>query len=313
MVVKVLVVGAGSIGRRHHDNLMALGAEPVLRGWRDYGASGFAAEIAGFDAAVIATATDVRLELITLAAAAGKPLYIEKPLAFSRRELDEIEAVIAPVAARSVLGYMMRYHPAFRALAARDLAGVFQASFSIGHDVTQWRANWKFSESYAARAAGGGVLLDLCHELDMVQCLFPDLAVQTVEAQGHAAYPGVDMASRITLSGAGVAAEVAMDYLTPKLHRRAILRGLREVCDFDFAAQRYLVTDVNGVTSLDKPLERNEMFLALMRDFLALVSGRETSGNRLLPRLDLALPSARLVADAWEARRFIGMIEKEIP
>ncbi|WP_112312206.1 Gfo/Idh/MocA family protein [Pseudogemmobacter bohemicus] len=313
MGLKVLVVGAGSIGRRHYDNLQALGAEATLRGWRDYGAAGFAAEIAGFDAAVIATATDVRLELIALAAAAEKPLYIEKPLAFSRRELEEIEAVIAPVAQRSVLGYMMRYHPALRALAARDLSGVFQASFSIGHDVTQWRQNWTFSGSYSARAAGGGVLLDLCHELDMAHCLFPGLAVQTVEAQGHAAYPGVDMASRITLSGGGVAAEVAMDYLTPKLHRRTILRGLREVCDFDFAAQRYLVTDMNGETSLDKPLDRNEMFLSLMRDFLALVSGRETSGNKLLPRLDLALPSARLVADAWEARRFIGMIEKEIP
>ena len=79
MAVKVLVVGAGSIGRRHHDNLLQLGAEPVLRGWRGYGAAGFAAEIAGFDAAVIATATDVRLELIARAAAATSALASPLP------------------------------------------------------------------------------------------------------------------------------------------------------------------------------------------------------------------------------------------
>ncbi len=313
MGLKVLVVGAGSIGRRHHDNLTMLGVESVLRGWRGYGAAGLAGEIAGFDAVVIATATDLRLELIALAAAAGKPLYIEKPLAFSRAELAQIEAVVAPVAKRSVLGYMMRYHPAFRALAARDLSDLFQLSLSIGHDVTQWRANWRFSGSYAARAAGGGVLLDLCHELDMAACLVPGLEVSAVDCQGHAAYPGVDIASRISLCGQGVTGEVAMDYLTPKLHRRTILRGTQAVCDFDFAAQRYLVTDAGGSNALDIPLERNEMFLALMRDFLALVAGREGSGNPLVPRLDLALPSARLVAAAWEARRFIGEIDKEIP
>jgi len=313
MALKVLVVGAGSIGRRHHENLKSLGASSLLRGWRGYGITGFKADIADFDAAVIATATDVRLDLVEAAAAAGKHLYIEKPLAFSRAELARIEKAAASIANRSVLGYMMRYHPAFRALAERDLSDVFQFSLSIGHDVTQWRANWRFSESYAAKPAGGGVLLDLCHELDMAACLFPGLAVRSVESHGHAAYPGVDMASRVSLAKAGIVGEVAMDYLTPKLHRRAILRGTKAICDFDFAAQKYLVVDADGTVSLDKPLERNEMFLALMRDFLALVAGTTTSGNPLLPRLDQALPSARLVADAWEARHFIGDISKEIP
>jgi hypothetical protein len=32
-----------------------------------------------------------------------------------------------------------------------------------------------------------------------------------------------------------------------------------------------------------------------------------------MPRLDLCLPSARLVADAWSKRHFIGDISKDIP
>lgn len=311
--MRVLVIGSGSIGRRHNDNLATLGAVPQLVSWREAGLDGSVDAMGAADAVVIATATDIRLPLIAAAAARGLPMYIEKPLAFRADEVEKIAVVAAPVAERSMLGYMMRYHPAVRALAGTDLSDVFQFALTIGHDVTQWRANWRFLESYAARAEGGGVLLDLCHELDLAACLFPELRVTRVESLGHPAFPGVDFASRISLAAEGLAGDVSMDYLTPLLHRRSSLRGTERMHDFDFAAQRYLVTDSSGPRALDLPLERNAMFLDAMRDFLALVSGGRTSGNPLMPRLDLCLGSARLVAEAWSKRQFIGDITKEIP
>ena len=311
--MRVLVIGSGSIGRRHHDNLQTLAVTPQLVSWRDVGLHGSVAAMDQADAVVIATATDIRLPLIEAAAARGLPMYVEKPLAFRPAEVEAIAAVTAPVATRSMLGYMMRYHPAVRWLAAADLSDVFQFALTIGHDVTQWRANWRFSESYAARAEGGGVLLDLCHELDLAACLFPGVAVTRVECLGHPSYPGVDIASRISLQCHGVVGDVSMDYLTPKLHRQTVLRGTDRMHDFDFAAQSYWVTDTNGPLDLDLSFERNTMFLDAMRDFLALASGGPLSDNPLLPRLDLCLPSARLVADAWSKRVFIGQITKDIP
>lgn len=311
--MRVLVIGSGSIGRRHHDNLQVLGATPRLVSWREAGLNGAVDAMDEADAVVVATATDIRLPLIEAAATRGLPLYIEKPLAFRPAEVEPIATVAAPVAARSMLGYMMRYHPAVRALAEADLMDVFQFALTIGHDVTQWRSNWRFSESYAARAEGGGVLLDLCHELDLAACLFPGLNVTRVESLGHAAFPGVDFASRISLAAQGLVGDVSMDYLTPLLHRRTTMRGAERMHDFDFAAQTYRVIEPSGLRLLDLPLERNAMFLDAMRDFLALAFGEETSGNPLMPRLDLCLGSARLVADAWEKRHFIGYITKDIP
>lgn len=311
--MRVLVIGSGSIGRRHHDNLQTLGASSRLLSWRESGIGGALAAMTDAEAVVVATATDIRLPLIEAAAARGLPVYVEKPLAFRPEEVAAIAEAAAPVAERSMLGYMMRYHPAVRALADADLSDVFQFALTIGHDVTQWRANWRFSESYAARADGGGVLLDLCHELDLAACLFPGLSVTRVESLGHPAFPGVDFASRISLRRQGLVGDVSMDYLTPLLHRRTTLRGTERMHDFDFAGQVYQVTEPSGVRLLDLPLERNAMFLDAMRDFLALVFGGPTSGNPLMPRLDLCLPSARLVADAWAMRGFVGEIAKEIP
>ena len=165
--MRILVIGAGSIGRRHAENLAAIGADADLIGWRGYSAHILADRLAQGDVqgVVIATATRIRLELIAVCAAAGVPFYVEKPLAFTSAELALIAAAAAPVAQRSVIGFMMRYHPAFRYLAAADLSDTFRFGFEIGHDVTQWRQNWTFSQSYASQPTGGGVLLDLCHEL----------------------------------------------------------------------------------------------------------------------------------------------------
>lgn len=312
--MRVLVIGTGSIGRRHAANAEALGAKVTALSWRVGGMTGVRDALARTDAAVIATATDLRLPLVAACTDAGVPVYCEKPLAFRPADLEALMAAAAPVAARSMAGYMMRWHPAFRALAQANLSDVFRFAFEIGHDVNAWRPDWRFSQGYAARAEGGGVLLDLCHEIDMAACLFPDLRVQTVDSLGHAGFPGVDMASRIVLATpAGVQGTIAMDYLAPALVRRAHLTGQARLHDWDFAAQSYAVTDAAGRRTLDLPHARNAMFVDAMRDFLALAAGRAVSDVEYLPRLDRVGTSAALTCAAWGARRFTGTIEKDLP
>lgn len=314
MVQRIVVIGTGSIGRRHAENFRALGAEVTALSWRSTSVEAIE-EMLGqrrFDGCVIATETQVRLALIAAAARADVPIYVEKPLAFDSHSLAACMDAAAPIAARSMLGLMMRYHPAFRDLAQADLSDSYHFGFSIGHDVTQWRENWRFSESYAAKPQGGGVLLDLCHELDMAACLFPGLRVDAVQSHGHAAFPGVDMASRVALSSAQVAGSVAMDYLAPRLIRHAQINGTKASRSYDFAAQSYQIASAAGLQTPHLPLERNEMFMAAAADFLALIAGKPLRGVEYFPRLDRVGDSCRLIAQAWEQRQFIGTITKDI-
>lgn len=304
------VIGSGSIGKRHHGNLVALGAEARLMGWRGLDLGALERDLAaGPSALVVATATQVRLELVELCGRLGVPIYVEKPLAYRVADLDALMRAAAPVAARSVAGYMMRYHPAVRAL-CEDPVAAYGFHLEIGHDVRLWRPNWRFGDSYAARAEGGGVLLDLCHEIDIAHCLFPAADVVAVDCIGHAEFPGVDFATRITLAqDGGPVGTVAMDYLSPKSIRRLSIRGRDEVVDLDLLACREVRSDGGEARERTWTFERNDMFLGLMRDFVALVEGGETSGNPLMPRLDRVGESAAKVARAWEARRFHGVIE----
>jgi predicted dehydrogenase len=309
MAHRYFVIGAGSIGRRHHRNLEGLGADVRLIPWREADLAALERELRGDTALIIATATPIRLDLVELAARTGTPFYVEKPLAFRVGDLDRLYAAADPVADRSVIGLMMRYHPAVLAQAEAGL-NAYGFHFEIGHDVRQWRQNWRFGDSYAARAEGGGVLLDLCHEIDMAQCLFPGLTVTGVDCIGHRDFPGVDFATRIALArDGGPVGTVAMDYLSPRFNRRIGLRGRDEVVDLDLLTCREVRDKGQGPRERNWEFERNDMFLGLMRDFMALAEGRAPSGNPLLPRFREMYDSARLIAEAWEARVFRGMIK----
>ncbi len=309
--MNILVIGKGSIGSRHYSNLVGLGVAVKHIAWREFSEGCFTLD-ADIDGVVIATATHVRYELIELCATVGVPFYVEKPLCFRRTDLKKIIEVAAPVASRSFVGFMMRYHPGFRELAQSDLNDTFGFRFEIGHDVNQWRQGWQFSQSYAALPEGGGVLLDLCHELDMAATLFKVFSIGSVHSLGHVNYPGVDFATQISLTApSGVIGTVMMDYLSPVFNRTISLRGLRQTHDFDLVTDHYQVGGI-GAREFSLPFERNDMFLSAMRDFLALVKGRPTSGVEHIPRFDLVQDSCTLIANAWEERVFTGYISKDM-
>lgn len=307
----ILVIGAGSIGRRHFDNLTALGVRAELHPWRSFDRAAVTVreDVAGM---VIATETPIRLELIKLCAAKGWPFYAEKPLAWRVDQARAIHAAAAPVAAQSLVGFMMRWHPVIRALAAMDLSDTFRIQAEIGHDVRQWRANWRFGDSYAARAEGGGVLLDLCHEIDLVAALFPGLTVQDARSMGHPGFPGVDFATSLHVSTpSGAAGQIAMDYLAPVFTRKLTLVGLSRRVEADLLASRLTIHGAEGIETQDFPFERNEMFLSAMRSFLALASGQAIV-DPLLPRFDRMEASSLLIAQAWEARQFQGVVSLDM-
>lgn len=309
MVDKVfLVVGAGSIGTRHATNLQNLGQTVELIPYRAFDAKATERrnDVAGV---VIATATPIRLDLIRLCAQMNWPFYAEKPLAWRREQIAAIYDAATPVAARSMVGFMMRYHPAVRAIALRDLSDVYSFAFEIGHDVRQWRSNWSFADSYAANPAGGGVLLDLCHELDMAKCLFPDIAVTAAYSLDHPDFARVDFATTVDLCApGGPVGTVSMDYLSPISRRNAVLRGTRDRLDIDLLRPALRIRNGKSDTATPFPFERNDMFVQIMSDFVALAQGDTPSDNPLIPRFDRVRPGCELIAAAWDARSFSGSV-----
>lgn len=313
--LKILVIGSGSIGNRHHQNLIGLGVESLLVSYRELAGDRLlsALDDSALSGVVIATATNIRSELVLLCADRDLPVYIEKPLAFQRADLELIYSKTQSIASRSMVGFMMRYHPFFKQLGDTDLSDVYRYDFTIGHDVTQWRANWRFADSYAASPAGGGVLLDLCHEMDMASCLFPHSKPTRVSCVGHIDYPGVDFSALISLDGkAAVHGSVSMDYLAPAATRKAVLYGKKRVIKIDFNALQFITDDGTQMDNKTISFDRNEMFVDAMSDFLALIEGKSGSACKHLPSLGLVRESCESIALAWSMREFTGNLSDPV-
>jgi predicted dehydrogenase len=301
----ILVIGTGAIGKRHFNNLIALGEDAIALSYREMGLEGVQKTLMSqkFEAAFICTASQERLDIVTALAAHDIPFYLEKPVAYTAETLAAIYDAVGDLGARCFAGFMMRYHPAVQYLATQDLSDIYRYHFEIGQDVNQWRENWSFADSYAAKADGGGVLLDLCHEIDVCKTLFPDAELTAVNSTPNSQFPGVDFASFLLMQGSAIGT-VAMDYLSPVSVRRHMLRGRKTNYEFDLGADNYQKDNGSGAETLGLVIDRQEMFREATRDFLRLVRGQEMQ-NPLAPTLAATLASSTLICQAYHSRQFV--------
>lgn len=140
-VVKVCMVGAGRVGKLHsgtinqfvpHAQVTALvdPAETMLNETGDeFGIEGRFASLeeaidqAEFEAVIITTPTFTHRHLAVLAGESGKHVFLEKPMAMTLAECDDIIAVTEQKGRVLQLGFMRRFEPEFVAAAERIQAG----------------------------------------------------------------------------------------------------------------------------------------------------------------------------------------------
>ena len=180
--MKALIAGMGSIGRRHAANLRALRPGVELKVLTVASALGAAlAERPAF--ALLCTPSATRLEYLLPLLEAGVPCYVEKPLVASLGDARSLRNFVSrsgtslPVVA---VGCNLRLLGSLRhlreSIGRGDIGTVVRASLAAGQWLPDWRPGVDYRRSYSARrASGGGVILDLIHEIDMARWLFGSL------------------------------------------------------------------------------------------------------------------------------------------
>lgn len=131
--MKVLILGFGSIGRRHARNLQAISADmqlviadPVLPDVQEFGGRvtvysdwrTMLADHRDATAAVIASPTDAHLTQLEMLVVQGIPAYVEKPVCLAS-EVADFERVMhfaAQEGQRHAVGFQYRFHPAVQEL-----------------------------------------------------------------------------------------------------------------------------------------------------------------------------------------------------
>ena len=140
-IVRICLVGAGRAGRVHASSLMNhvpggrlvavvdAAAEALNATGDQYGVETRFASLeaaldwGAFDATVITTPTFAHAALAVTVAEAGKHVFLEKPMAITLEECDEIISAVERNGVLLQLGFMRRFDPEFAAAHQRIQAG----------------------------------------------------------------------------------------------------------------------------------------------------------------------------------------------
>ncbi len=328
---RVLIAGLGSIGRRHFNNLRALGCDDFVF-YRSYHSTLADVDTGDWPTtsdlrealslkpriAIVANPTAKHLEVATAAAHAGCHLLVEKPLSHSLEGCQELAEVVRQRNLTTLVGCQFRFHPLLirlrEELTAGRLGQVLGARAEWGEYLPDWHPWEDYRKSYSARDdLGGGVVLTLIHPLDYLVWLFGPAsdvtaAIRKVPSLQTAA---VDDWAEITLRfDSGVIGQVHLDYVQkPPVHTLTVWGDRGRVC-WDYHAGTLTWQPAEGDSQIERVaegFERNQMFVDELRHFLNAVERHEPSCIPIdvgIAVLDLALRQTVCMRGApWLSKR----------
>jgi predicted dehydrogenase len=318
------VVGFGSIGRRHCENLVRLGVSEltiVRRSEQPNPAfqppptarivhSNADAVAAGLDFAVICNPTRLHVETARCYIEAGVPVLIEKPISDRSDDARLLADEVRRRGAIAGMAYCSRHHPAYatarQAICDGRIGRVLYAKSWFEGYLPAWHPWEDYRLSYAARKdLGGGALRTLDHEVDfMTWCLgTPDAAIGHSTRSGAIETDADDHAALLVRYPNGAVANISLS-----LCRRDRSRGFEFVGEqgslaYDWSGQqlRHMPGDGGESVLLDyRHGDFAEMYVNVLQDFLNVVAG---NGSDAFAGLDSGLSAIDVCCRA-EAHTF---------
>ena len=192
LINRILIVGLGSIGKRHLRLARELLPHADIRVMRHQAGSTTPDSANGCfssmdeaiafapDIAVIANPATFHVATAQALAEVGVHLLIEKPLSVS---LDGVSQLLETCQKQSLVlltGYNLRFLPSLQRFRDLLVDGIIGKVLSVRCEIGQYLPLWRPDSDYrlgvsARRELGGGALLELSHELDYLRWIFGEV------------------------------------------------------------------------------------------------------------------------------------------
>lgn len=181
--MNVLIIGLGSIAKKHIQALKEIHADVHFFAFRS---SPTPEQVDGVkniyrmsdcpevDFVMISNPTALHAEAIEQVIHLKKPLFIEKPPFHNLDHAEDILKDIKEYKINTYTAFNLRFLDSLIYLKKNiDVSKVQEVNVYCGSYLPQWRPGTDYKKSYSAHTAmGGGVHLDLIHELDYVLWIF---------------------------------------------------------------------------------------------------------------------------------------------
>ena len=259
------LIGYGSIGKRHADNIISLKDDVVIVSNNPNCLLPKANAIDELikthmpDAILICNETSLHEKAYKELRALSEtiPLLIEKPI-FDKRYSYTSDAF-------SHVAYCLRFHPlVIKLKEILKNSTIIAGNFYVGQYLPTWRVERDYKTTYSAKKdLGGGVLRDLSHEIDLATYLFGELELKFCKT-GHISHLEItsdDFFAGSFTSKTGAHVSIEMNYLDRIIQRYCIIHTNELTIKVDFIKSEIVTNQHIEKFTFDK----NEMYLNMLK------------------------------------------------
>lgn len=280
----ILICGFGSIGSRHLNNLVQLGFTnlsvfttnsnkffEIPKNVKIHEDLDDALKLKPF-LSMVCNPTSLHVSIAIKCAESGSNLFIEKPLSDNTSMIDYLFDIVEEKKLVCMIGYMMRFNPVIQKIKeiieSKELGHVIHYNSIWGEYLPGWHPYEDYKSTYAGKKElGGGVLLTLSHDIDLVYWFFgmpkkvhcitrkvPNLKINT-EA----------IADILFNYGNNISAHVHLNYLDNPAKRNIIIRFTKARVEYDILKNRLIIIkndqDKPFIIDYKNQFNRNDLFL----------------------------------------------------
>ncbi len=318
--MKFLIVGLGSIGKRHVRNLGEVCPGSEIFAYREgnlplgefedkYKITTFQnlnkALSQGYDAVFITNPTSRHIYIALRAASKGNNIFIEKPVSHNMRGIDKLQEIVKKNDLITFVGFNMRFHPAIKKmkqfLTEKRMGKPYFARLQVGEYLPGWHPYEDYSSGYSAcKELGGGALLTLSHEVDYLLWLKnnPQFVCSMSSRVSNLKINVEDNVEMLLKYKDGFIAEININYLQRDHSRNCQIIGEKGALEWDY--YKNILTFYDNETGKkniiwnDMTFERNNMYREEVKHFIDCIIGNKK------PLIDLreGLKSLKVILSA---------------
>ena len=298
----ILVVGYGSIGKRHLTNILARKNMEVIictkrndlkkRKKKNVKIVNSIHEALSHKPTIafVTNETSNHIKTSIELAKNGLDVFIEKPISASITGIDVLKKIVKNKKIISLVGCDHRFHPCINKIKniidEKKLGRVFSAQVESSSLLSDWHPYEDYRKGYAARNdLGGGIATTMIHELDFLQWFFGDIKeiFSVTKKVSDLEITADDISTMTMLFKNGIIGELHLDYFARPEFKSCKIRGTKGTL--------YWNTDSNDVKIFynnqskwktifkAKNFERNQMFVKELEYFLKCVRNRNNTFN----------------------------------
>jgi len=324
--LKALVIGYGSIGRRHIDNLSQIPYVKIIvqtnRKSNSFLKNKKCELIKNItegikqkpDFAIITNETNLHLKTATTLAQNNIPFLVEKPLSNNYKGIENLLKIIREKKLITLMGCPLRFHPSIKKIKEivekKKIGKIYYVFSENGSYLPHWHPKEDYRKSYSANIKlGGGVLLTNIHEIDYLYWLFGKIQ-KTFSTSGKISNLDLDVEdyASVNLFYKNFMAFVHLDFFQIPKRRQLRIIGENGIIDCDLIKNRLTFYDSNNekINKLisNSNFDFNTIYVDELNHFISCVRNQKTTINPVTVGAEV-LKTVLLIKKSAKEKRMI--------